>query len=146
MLRRRVILPAVRGEPRHDLLVVARTRAHGIADSGGGVVEGGEVAGLAEAGPDCLGGGGGAAACLLGLGEEGAVGGAGGELGVAVGEELGGGVGGDEGGEEETSESVEAHVVLCGCCLIGRWWMLLRVVCRVSNGRCDGGRLECCLR
>jgi len=111
MLRRPIIPPTIRRKPRHNLLIIARSRADGIADARGGVVEGGQVSGLAEAGPDGLGGGCGAAAGLRGLGEERAGGGAGGELGVAVGEELGGGGGREKGEGEEAGRSVEAHGV-----------------------------------
>jgi len=76
MLRRCVVRPAVALVPRHDLLIVARVGAEGIADAAGRGVEAGEVGGLAEAGPDLLGRGRGAAARLRGLVQEGAAGGA----------------------------------------------------------------------
>lgn len=56
MLARAIIRPAVALVPGHDLLIVAGVCTGGIADTGGRLVESWEVAGLAEAGPDTLGG------------------------------------------------------------------------------------------
>lgn len=65
-----VVAAAVSLIPAHDLLVLRRVGAEGVAHTIRSGLEGGKVGGLAEAGPDCLISAGGAAARLSGLVEQ----------------------------------------------------------------------------
>jgi hypothetical protein len=64
MLTRAIVGAAVPGVPCHDLLVLRRVRAKGVANAAGRRVQAGEVPRLAEAGPSGLAGGRRATACL----------------------------------------------------------------------------------
>lgn len=125
MLARAIVTAAVPLVPCHDLLVLRRIGAVLVANAIGSGVERFEVSRLAEAGPDGLGGGLLAAACLGGLVEELTCLGASWQ---ALGEQLGGGERGgeesEEGGGKHGGEMHGGRLVRChGRCLdeYGDW-------------------------
>lgn len=118
VLTRTVVAATVRLVPLHHILIVGGARASVSADAGRVVLEGCEVGGLAEAGPDGLRGTGVAAAGLGGAHEVATCLRTGWELAIAGCEDLGGGC-----GEKEGEEVCGAFESKHGCGLLSlRSW------------------------